>query len=157
MSVKHQEVKKVESLDIILSKLRQLVSAKKLKTSKQRERILTLIYNSKTHLSSEEIVQTMKKNNLVSSISSTYRILQFLENYGFISSLDVDKNRKRYEIAAKEHHYHIICLGCGEIVEFIDDEIRAKQVEIAKSLKYKLISDNLRLFVICNKCQSKQK
>lgn len=153
MNLKQQEIKKVESLDSILSKLRQVVSAKKLKTSKQRENIIALIYNSKVHLSSEEITAMMKKNNQVCSISSVYRILQFLENYGFVSSIDIDKSGKKYEISAKEHHYHVICLDCGNIVEFIDDEIRNKQIEIAKSLKCQLISDNLRLFVICNKCQ----
>ncbi|RAX54630.1 transcriptional repressor [Helicobacter sp. 16-1353] len=157
LKLNNQEIKKVESLNSVLSKLKQVVSAKKLKTSKQREDILSLIYNSKVHLNSEEIAAIMKKNNKDSSISSVYRILQFLETYGFVTSIDVDKNGKRYEIAAKEHHYHIICLGCGKITEFIDDEIKDKQLQIAHSLQCQLVSDNLRLFVVCNKCQKEQK
>lgn len=147
-----QKIKKVESLDSVIARLKKVVIAKKLKTSKQREDILSLIYYSKVHLSSEEITSIMKKNNKDSSISSVYRILQFLETYGFVTSIDI-KSGKKYEISAKEHHYHIICLGCGKIMEFIDDEIRNKQINIAKSLKCKLVSDNLRLFVICGSCE----
>lgn len=149
-----QEVKKIESLDSILDKLKQVVAAKKLKTSKQREDILSLIYNSKVHLSPEEIAATMRRSNKDTSISSVYRILQFLETYGFVTSIDMDNSSKRYEIAAKEHHYHIICLGCGNIIEFVDDEVKNKQKEIANSLKCKLLSDNLRLFVLCEKCKN---
>ncbi len=153
----NQEIKKTESLESILNKLRQVVVAKKLKTSKQREDILSIIYNSKVHLSSEGIAAVMKNNNKNCSVSSVYRILQFLETYGFVSSIDVDKSGKKYEIASKEPHYHIICLSCGNIVEFIDTDIKNKQLEIAESLQFQLISDNLRLFVICDKCIKKQK
>lgn len=157
LKLNNQEIKKIESLSSVLAKLRQVVAAKKLKTSKQREDVLSLIYHSKVHISSEEVAAMMKKNNKDSSISSVYRILQFLETYGFVTSIDVDKSGKRYEIAAKEHHYHIICLGCGKITEFIDDEIRAKQIQITKALQCELVSDNLRLFVICDKCKKEQK
>ncbi len=149
------KIKKTESLESIISRLQKVVTAKQLKTSKQRENILALIYNSKTHLSPEEIANALKNDNKNSSISSAYRILQFLETYGFLTSIET-KGGKRYEIASKEHHYHIICLGCGKIMEFIDNEIRDKQLQIAKTLKCEPISDNLRLFVLCDKCLLKK-
>ena len=133
------KIKKTESLKSIITRLQKVVVAKQLKTSKQREHILELIYNSKTHLSPEEITNGLKNANKDSSLSSVYRILQFLETYGFLTSIET-KSGKRYEIAAKEHHYHIICLGCGDIMEFIDDDIRQKQFDIAKTLKCEPIS-----------------
>lgn len=151
------EIKNTESLESILNKLRQVVVAKKLKTSKQREDVLSIIYNSKVHLSSEAIATVMKNNNKNCSVSSVYRILQFLETYGFVTSIDVDKSGKKYEIASKEPHYHIICLSCGNIVEFIDNDIKNKQLEIVEILQFQLISDNLKLFVLCDKCRKKQK
>ncbi len=150
------KIKKTESLESIITRLQKVVVAKQLKTSKQREHILELIYNSKTHLSPEEITNGLKSENKDSSLSSVYRILQFLETYGFLTSIET-KGGKRYEIASKEHHYHIICLSCGEIMEFIDDDIRQKQFDIAKKLKCEPISDNLRLFVLCKKCLEKKK
>lgn len=151
------EIKNTESLESILNKLRQVVVAKKLKTSKQREDVLSIIYNSKVHLSSEGIATVMRNNNKNCSVSSVYRILQFLETYGFVTSIDVDKSGKKYEIASKEPHYHIICLSCGNIVEFIDNDIKNKQLEIVEILQFQLISDNLKLFVLCDKCRKKQK
>ncbi|MGX2982416.1 transcriptional repressor [Helicobacter sp. 23-1045] len=149
------KIKRTESLESVITRLQRVVTAKQLKTSKQREHILALIYNSKTHLSPEEITNALKGDDKNSSLSSVYRILQFLETYGFLTSVET-KSGKRYEIAAKEHHYHIICLGCGNIMEFVDDDIREKQSIIAKTLKCELISDNLRLFVLCGKCLGKK-
>lgn len=148
-------IKKTESLESIIARLQKVVIAKQLKTSKQREHILELLYNSKTHLNPEEITTGLKNDNKISSLSSVYRILQFLETYGFLTSIET-KGGKRYEIASKDHHYHIICLSCGDIMEFVDDDIRQKQFDIAKTLKCEPISDNLRLFVLCKKCLSKK-
>lgn len=156
MIASNAKIKKLETLESIMIRLQKVVLAKRLKTSKQREYILSLIYKSKTHLSPEEIANALKKDNKDSSLSSVYRILQFLETYGFVTSIEADRSGKRYEIAAKEHHYHIICLGCGSIVEFIDDDIKSKQEQIAKSLKCQVVSDNFRLFVLCDKCINKQ-
>lgn len=156
MQSKNTKIKRTESLESVMQRLQRVVMAKRLKTSKQREYVLALIYNSKVHLSPEEIALKLKNDNKDSSLSSVYRILQFLETYGFVTTIETDRSGKRYEIAAKEHHYHIICLDCGSIMEFIDDDIRDKQIQIAKSLQCEPISDNLRLFVLCDKCLNKK-
>ena len=86
------------------------------------------------------------------SLSSVYRILSFLENEEFICGLKTDKSGKRYEIASKSHHDHIICLECGEIIEFVNQEIEDLQEEVAKKYGAKLISHDMKLFVKCKKC-----
>ena len=143
---------RLETLDAILERLRKNIKDKGLKNSKQREEVLTVIYKSGTHLSPEEVAQQIKMTDKNASLSSVYRILSFLENEEFICGLKTDKSGKRYEIASKSHHDHIICLECGEIIEFVNQEIDDLQEEVAKKYGAKLISHDMKLFVKCKKC-----
>ncbi len=144
---------RLETLESILKRLRHSIRQKGLKNSKQREEIIAALYKSGTHLSPEEITSELRIRDKSTSISSVYRILGFLEKEGFITALEPSKNGKRYEIAAKEHHDHIICLQCGDIKEFVDKEIESRQLQVATAQKAILVSHDMRLFVICEKCQ----
>lgn len=145
---------RLETLDSILDRLRTSIRKNGLKNSKQREEIISVLYKSGTHLSPEEIASEIKTKDKTTSISSVYRILSFLEKENFITALEADKSGRRYEIAAKDHHDHIICLHCGDIIEFVDPEIEKRQIKVASEHHTKLISHNMKLFVICQKCQN---
>ncbi|WP_163498551.1 Fur family transcriptional regulator [Helicobacter suis] len=145
-------MQRLETLESILERLRISIRKNGLKNSKQREEVVSVLYKSGTHLSPEEITQSIRLNDKNTSISSVYRILNFLEKENFIYTLETNKNGRRYEIAAKEHHDHIICLHCGEIIEFVDLEIEERQIQVAQEHKAKLVSHDMKLFVICAKC-----
>lgn len=145
-------MERLETLDAIIKRLRKTVREYGLKNSKQREEILGVLYKSGTHLGPEEIAQQIRMTNQNASLSSVYRLLAFLEQNDFISGLKTNQGGKRYEIASKVHHDHIICLECGEIIEFVDAEIERLQIEVANQFKAKLISHDMRLFVKCEKC-----
>lgn len=143
---------RLETLESIINRLRKSLREKGLKNSKQREEVLSVLYKSGTHLSPEEVAHQIKLTDKNASLSSVYRILSFLEQENFICGLKTDKSGKRYEIASKSHHDHIICLECGEIIEFVDDEIERLQDEVAKKYGAKLISHDMKLFVKCKNC-----
>ncbi len=145
--------KRLETLDSILLRLRNSIKKNGLKNSKQREEIIGVLYKSGTHLSPEEIANQLRVRDKNTSISSVYRILSFLEKENFITALEADKTGKRYEIAAKAHHDHIICLNCGTIIEFVDSDIERLQIDIAEKFGTQLISHDMRLFVMCPKCK----
>lgn len=146
---------RLETLDAILERLRRNIRDKGLKNSKQREEVLAVIYKSGRHLSPEEVAQQIRLTDKNASLSSVYRILSFLENENFICGLKTDKSGKRYEIASKSHHDHIICLECGEIIEFVNQEIEDLQLEVAEQYGAKLISHDMKLFVKCKRCLEK--
>ncbi|MCE3038134.1 ferric iron uptake transcriptional regulator [Helicobacter anatolicus] len=145
---------RLETLESILERLKSSIKKNGLKNSKQREEIISVLYKNRTHLSPEEIANEIRIKDKNTSISSIYRILNFLEKENFVTTLETDKNGKRYEIAAKEHHDHIICLECGEITEFVDSNIEEQQLKVADINGCKLISHDMRLFVVCKKCQA---
>ena len=145
-----------ESFNTILSRLQLSIKKNNLKTSKQREFVLKAIYDDGGHLSPEDIFTAIKKTCKNASVSSIYRILAFLEREGFVSSIEVDKTGKRYEIAGGSHHDHIICVECGQIEEFYNDEIEKLQVEVTRERNFKLVGHDMLLYAVCKDCIKKQ-
>ena len=47
----------------------------------------------------------------------------------------------------------MICVQCGKIEEFVNDDIEKIQDEIVKKFDYKMIRHIHQLFVLCDKCQ----
>ncbi|MEE9288144.1 MAG: transcriptional repressor, partial [Bacteroidota bacterium] len=53
----------------------------------------------------------------------------------------------------RPHHDHLICLECGEIIEFVSGRLAKLQVEVCKKNRFNAQSSTLQIFGICSKCQ----
>ena len=121
----------------------------------QREYVIKALFSAKKHLDSDEITQIIKDEYKASvSRAALYKTLTFLEEVSIINVLTIDtKSAKVYELNLSEHHDHIICTKCEDIIEFHDATIEALQKEIMLQHKFTLQHHNMMLYGICKKCQ----
>jgi len=143
------------SYETLLEQFKQLLKKNNLKFTKQREVILSTLYNHEGHFTPEEIYQIIKSENpeLNTGIATIYRTLSLLENANIATSISFGTQGKKYELGVKAHHDHIICTKCGKILEFFDESIEKKQEKIAKSLGFKMEDHIMKIFGICPECQ----
>ena len=143
-----------KELALYLDELKSLVKKRGLKHSHQREQILTVLFHAKKHLTPEEIYQEVKKINSTIGLATIYRTLAFLEKEEMVSSISFGSEGKKYELNRGEHHDHMICLKCGKIIEFFNEELERLQEEIAKKQDFKLITHQMNMYGICKECQN---
>ncbi len=136
-----------------LVELKNLIKKRGLKHSAQRELILKILFHAKEHLSPEDIYNQVKKINPAIGLATVYRTLSFLEKEGMVDSVSFGAEGKRYELNRGEHHDHIICLECGKIIEFYNEELERLQEKIATGCGFKLITHQLNLYGLCKECQ----
>jgi len=139
----------------LLHKFKLILKQSGLKFTKQRELIVAELFDADKHLTSEELYQILKSNypEIKIGIATVYRTLSLLESESFVTTLLSEKDAKKYELSLKEHHDHIICQGCGKIVEFVSQEIEELQNSIANSLGFKVQNHSMQIFGICEDCQ----
>jgi len=139
--------------------LKDVLKKNVLKFTRQREIVVQTLYNFPDHFSPEELYILIKKNHpkLNIGIATVYRTLNLLENSGIATSLSFGQAGKKFELANKPHHDHLICKNCGKILEFEDKEIEHKQEKIAKANSFALTGHIMQLYGICEKCQQKLK
>jgi Fur family ferric uptake transcriptional regulator len=56
-----------------------------------------------------------------------------------------------------EHHDHMICTECGEVIEFFSPELEKMQDEMAAKYNFKPTHHSLRILGLCERCQNKEK
>jgi len=83
----------------------------------QRALILKIISESDGHFAAEEIYHLAKRKAPRLSLSTVYRTLRFLKEAGLVEELYLGSDHYHYEIK-KEGHHHLICQGCGKVIEF---------------------------------------
>ena len=124
-------------------------------TSNRRRLISTLLRSSKP-LSINQILDMDPEL----AQSSAYRNLTVLEEAGSIAKIVTSADHARYELAEEilEHHHHIICSPCGEILDFrlsdnIEETLEASLQEIADQLGFTLDTHRLDLIGTCTLCK----
>ncbi|MBN2895923.1 MAG: transcriptional repressor [Campylobacterales bacterium] len=145
--------------DDLLAKFKDLLKKNGYKYTIQREVILETLYNCDEHLTPESLHQRIKElyPELKTGIATVYRTLALLETSDMVTSLSFGAQGKKYELGAKEHHDHMICTSCGEITEFVDAAIEARQHDIAKELGFLMQDHSMQIYGICKSCQEKGK
>lgn len=141
----------------LLNDFKALLKKNSLKFTIQREVILETLYNSDEHLTPEALHHLIQEKfpDLNTGIATVYRTLALLEDSNIVTSLSFGAQGKKYELGAKEHHDHMICTECGDITEFVDEQIELRQHKIADELGFKMSDHSMQIYGICKKCQNK--
>ncbi|MFA6540088.1 MAG: Fur family transcriptional regulator [Bacteroidota bacterium] len=106
------------------------------------------------HFDADELFFQMKTNGQKVSRATVYNTLDLLQDCGLISKYRFGENHSRYEKAfGRPHHHHLICLECGDIIEFVNDKIEKIQNEVCTTNNFKSQTSTLQIFGICSKCQ----
>ncbi len=94
------------------------------------------------------------------SQSSVYRNLTILEEVGAVTRIVTGDDFSRYELAEHltEHHHHLICTSCGDVVDFsLDDQVEStldSSLHVAASaLGFVASSHRLDLLGTCQNCR----
>ena len=119
-----------------------------LKVTLPRLRILELLEGGdKTHLSAEEIYRDLITNNYDVGLATVYRVLTQFENAGIVIKHSFEASKSVYELNDHNHHDHMVCVDSGDIIEFHDEIIEARQEAIAKKHGYELVDHSMVLYV----------
>ncbi|PPD58072.1 Fur family transcriptional regulator [Dehalogenimonas etheniformans] len=127
-----------------------------LKATSQRSVILDIVRAGKGHLDADEIYQRARERLPRLSLSTVYRALAKFKETGLIEERHLDENHHHYEISHHDEHHHLICTGCGKVVEFKlpITEIIIEKVPQAAGFKINH-SGELSLSGMCPDCQKK--
>lgn len=128
------------------------------KRTAQRELILAVFLRTEGHLSAEDLYNLVKAQDPSVGFTTVYRTLKLLHECGLAREERLGDGRKRYEHNFEhDHHDHLICNECGDLIEFYSEVIERKQDEIAAQFDFQPTHHSLRIFGVCSKCRAGRK
>ncbi|MBI2891140.1 MAG: transcriptional repressor [Nitrospirae bacterium] len=124
-----------------------------LKITRQRQAIIQIFLKSRKHLSADELYQRVRRIYPSIGYATVYRTLRLLKGSGMAEERQFGDGKARFEsLLNRKHHDHLICMKCGRVQEFEDDEIEQLQGTAARNRGFKILSHKLELYGQCNTC-----
>lgn len=129
-----------------------------LKMTYERRYIFEEVSGLKQHFDADSLYERFKNKGLRISRDTVYRTIPLLLESGVIQKSVGEGKREFYEpTGTKGHHDHMVCVRCGKIIEFHNEEIEAMQEKVCQSYQFKLIFHDHRLFGECSACAGTSK
>jgi len=128
------------------------LKASGLKATLPRLKILEIFQNSSVrHLTAEDVYKILLAENMDVGLATVYRVLTQFEQAGLLSRNHFESGKAVFELNEGSHHDHLVCLDCGRVEEFFDEEIERRQQVIAQQRGFAIAEHALALYAHCTK------
>jgi Fur family ferric uptake transcriptional regulator len=123
------------------------------KRSSKRDRIVDVFLRQEGHLTADDLVDLIRKEDTRISRATVYRTLAWMEAAGIARKVDFGEGRFRYEHSYRHpRHFHLICKSCNQSMEFLSSDIEQLLEEVAEARKFTVSHAVVQLYGTCEAC-----
>ena len=119
----------------------------------QRLAILEILSESKNHPSAEMVYEQLKERFPTMSLATVYKNISLLKEMGEALELGFADGGNRYDGNKPYPHPHLICLGCGSIIDPDVANFQALTRQLMEKTGYRITTHRLDFFGVCPTCQ----
>jgi Fur family transcriptional regulator, ferric uptake regulator len=131
-----------------------LKNTRGLRATPERYAVLDAVLQTQGHFDAENLYYRLIAGGMKISKATVYNTLELLLRAGLVSKYRFAEKTSRYEKAlGRPQHHHLICLQCGDILEFISDKLERIQEEVCADREFVSQSSSLQIFGTCSKCR----
>ena len=124
-----------------------------LKATLPRQKILHILENNKArHMRAEEVYAALLESGEDVGLATVYRVLTQFEAARIVIRHRFETGHAVFELDDGTHHDHLVCMGCGQVEEFLDPIIEAQQLKVAEEFGFTLSEHSLCLYGKCRAC-----
>jgi Fur family transcriptional regulator, ferric uptake regulator len=129
-----------------------------LKATLPRLKILNLFENTEVrHLTAEDVYRLLMADGIDIGLATVYRVLTQFEQAGLLIRHHFESGKAVFELNQGGHHDHLVCMQCGRVEEFFDEEIERRQKQIAAERGFEIRDHSLYLYADCTKTKCPHK
>lgn len=125
------------------------------KRSSKRDVIVNAFLKQEGHLSADDLVDLIKREDQRISRATVYRTLQWMVTAGVARKVDFGEGRFRFEHSYRHpRHFHLICKTCNRSFEFLSSDIESLVEEVAGARKFAPRQTVVQIYGTCEACQA---
>ena len=122
-----------------------------LKVTKERLMLLEELFNSTGHLDADSLLFQLRNKGRKVSRATIYRTLDLLVQCGLARKSRLGREHYVYErVTPGKRHDHMVCTGCGKILEFYDADLEERQRQVCLAHGFRPTFYSLQIQGICS-------
>jgi Fur family transcriptional regulator, ferric uptake regulator len=125
-----------------------------LRATPERFAVLDAVLQIQGHFDAEGLYYRLISNGMKISKATVYNTLELLLKAGLVSKYRFAEKTSRYEkVLGRPQHHHMVCLQCGDIIEFVNEKLEQLQEEVCTERDFSPQSSSLQIFGTCSRCK----
>jgi Fur family transcriptional regulator, ferric uptake regulator len=125
------------------------------KRSSKREQIVNVFLRQEGHLSADDLVDIIRREDSRISRATVYRTLQWMVDAGIARKVDFGEGRFRFEHSYRQpRHFHLICKNCHRSFEFLSSDIEALIEEVSGARAFTPSQSVVQIYGTCESCRT---
>ena len=118
-----------------------------------RMKVLEVFFQTEQHLSESELSEIIKEKNITLAPDFISDTLDLMCRYGFAHKHRFNNGGIRYEHRhIGQHHDHMICTKCNQIIEFKNNQLENLQLQVAATHGFHMLQHKMEIYGICTHC-----
>jgi Fur family ferric uptake transcriptional regulator len=122
------------------------------KLTPQRRAVVRVLTSTRDHLSPAAVYEKLHRDYPGIGLVTIYRTLELLTGLGLTCELHTD-GKCSYTAGAPQHHHHLICSGCGTVVDFPGRHLERLEKSLSMESGFRIDSHLLEFIGLCRNCQ----
>lgn len=123
-----------------------------LKATLPRLKILEIFQRAAVrHMTAEDVFKLLLNDGSDIGLATVYRVLMQFEQAGILKRNHFESGKSVFELNEGHHHDHLVCLDCGHVEEFFDEQIELRQRAVAQERGFRLEEHSLALYAHCTR------
>jgi len=116
-----------------------------------RRAIATAFLDAGGHVTVDDLASTVQAAHPEIAVSTVYRTMEALEERGLVEHLHLGHGPAVYH-RSDELHHHLVCEGCGRVVEVPEETLTRFASEIAERFDFRIEARHFALPGWCATC-----
>ena len=122
------------------------------RVTRQRAAIYAALAETTSHPTAEDLYRTVKRQHPMMSRNTVYYTLGVLRQAGLVQEVNVGHEVARFDGNVAVHH-HLVCLGCGQIVDVMDDGMNQLAIPSRQARGFHVLGHRVEFHGYCADCQ----
>lgn len=125
------------------------------KRSSKRDFIVSVFLRQEGHLSADDLVDLIRREDHRISRATVYRTLHWMVDAGLARKVDFGEGRFRFEHSYRHpRHFHLICKTCNHSFEFLSSDIESIIEEVALARAFTAVQSVVHVYGECDACRT---
>jgi Fur family ferric uptake transcriptional regulator len=135
--------------------LTQALQRQGLRLTRSRLAVLQVLAASSEHLRVAEVHRRARKIDPRIGLASVYRTMVLLERLRVVKHVHMGHRHRHYAPITEDHGHHLVCNGCGLVVEFSDCHLEHLTRTLARRTQFRIEGHCVEFFGQCRACRTR--